>query len=417
MDEKTKGRIVAKSVGLDTSRIAFELLFTIILFIHAISECSPLIASTGVKNIIWIVSYMAVFACALIGRGNRCRWERSDVLVYLLLTLMAVYPFLFDKLTMVNRYLALSGILVYPIIYNQIKHEYKRVCKSTISILCIWSVYVCLRTIYVIQTVSPWAAREADKYFEYQIIGCGGYSFIYSISIGAVIVFCSLLQSKTKKWIAIRIFLFLIYTATIIKANFITAIVVELVGIVFAFIYQYRRNSIILKRYLVVLFLFTVVYLSGPLLTELYRLSAGERGRILEALKNNDNIVTAIVFEFFNDRLQTLSDSIIGLLNNFMIGQIPSSESIMWGQHSTFLDTFALFGFPVSALYFYYAFRQLLAKESKKAFSVPLAMAFFTIIFFNNADASILFTVLFIGMYYSEREMNYEENSYVVSRE
>lgn len=390
------------TVIISTNKIK-DIVFTLLLFVLAIANASPHIFLYGYQRPLY---FIVLFVCIVITlfrvvNGKKISKDHlKDHLIRIaLVILMLAFPVICGNSAYANRYLHLSGVLLYPIIYEATKNT--RIPGYVVRILIIWSIVIAIPTILACSQ-APYASRQADQSALYQSMGVGGYMYIYAIALGSVILFAYAINSTFSKKTMLLYAIWILYIVTIYKSNFMTAVLVAVIGAFCCIIC--KKNSAKNKMISISLFLLFLFFMSGPILQALDGLIKSiipESGRIANIFRGSGNIFQSLTNEFVGDRLPTLQSSITVINKHPIAGLIFYENNIVdFGQHSTILDTFALWGIPIGGIYFilmlkpYFSFNRCKHYE----YIIPVLVSFIILAFFNNIECTSVFVMFYIGL-------------------
>lgn len=375
----------------------------LILTILGCANSLPYFLSTNYHRIIYFVSYGLILYVTTLKNFNVRKINNKTFIRYFIFLWMLLVPYIVGFGVYSNRYLYLSGLLIYPLIYKKTNIN---VIRSTIKCLIIISCIVSIQTLIALQK-NPYASRMADTIYNLQVHGVGSYTFIYSISLGSVIIFSILVNRPVRKKNILLIMIMCLYIITIIKSHFLTAILIVILGNIMAILVKPRRKIYILFISGILIIIYSVL----PLIFRFFLYDyIGENGRLsFLFVDSNSSIFYSIFNEFVADRLPTLIKTFETIKKYPLTGiilQSNSYEDIVYGQHSTILDTIALWGIPVGCIYIGLIFIPFwnYLKKKKIKYVLPLMSSFFVLAVFNNIECSIAFVFIFIGIYVIENK-------------
>lgn len=373
----------------------------IIICVLAIANASPKLLSLGIERQVYFIFLLFCFIFSFFKLLKGTMFKKIYLLNIIVVLLMFIFPFISAEITYANRYLFLSGLLLYPMLYEATKET--RIPFIIIKILLIWSIYVCFHTIVVCNQFS-YASRMADVSLLYQSMGVGGYMFIYAISLASVILFSYIINNdikdnKTKLFLII----WFIYILTVYKSNFMTAVLVSIIGAALSILF--KRTTLKNKVVLILVFVIFFIFLMGPCLELLETVITNilpESGRIRQIFSGSEGVFQAIFNEFISDRMPTIQTSINAIKENSLSGIIFSSKEINFGEHSTLFDTFALWGIPIGIFYFILIFKPFFnnLRICKYEYSIPILVSFFVLMIFNNIECTSAFIISYITLFY-----------------
>ena len=198
-----------------------------------------------------------------------------------------------------------------------------------------------------------------------------------------------------------------LYILTIYKANYMTAVIISLFGAILSLLF---KRTTLKKRLLEILILIISVFLFlGPILSGveyLISLLIPESGRIAQIFSTSDGIIQSIFKEFSGDRLPVLQKSIDAISQNPLTGMLLFSREMNFGEHSTFIDTFALWGIPLGCIYFLLVLKPFFYKKriKKYEYTIPIVISFVFLMVFNNLEATSAFVMCYIALYFVDNK-------------
>lgn len=376
-----------------------DIIFTLLLFVLAIANASPHIFLYGYQRPLYFAMLLICIVITLFRVVNGSMIRKDYFARLVLVALMFVFPLIFGNSAYANRYLHLSGLLLYPMIYEATKNS--KIPAYLVRLLIVWSILVAIPTI-IACSGAPYASRQADVSALYQSMGVGGYMYIYAISLGSVILFAFAINSTFSKKTILLYAIWLLYIVTIYKSNFMTSVLVAVLGAFCCILC--KKNSAKKKIISILFFSLFIILMSGPIfqyLETLIRSIIPNSGRIANIFGGSGDLFQSLINEFIGDRLPTLQSS-INAINKHPIAGLVFTELnlISFGQHSTILDTFALWGIPVGCIYLYLMFKPYFSIKRLKhyEYTIPNLVSFFILAFFNNIECTSAFVMFYIGL-------------------
>lgn len=334
------------------------------------------------------------------------------IFISILLVLLA---YIGGNISIGNRYLILSTLLLLPMIYEVSKKQFGhdslvKLVLLTTPLLIFTNIYTVIRTMQ-----NPYISRMIN-YNSYLLLrqGLGGYSYVYSMMF---IVFASimyLLYFKKKKRTEKYLIILLLITGVILilVTNFLTAIALLVIFIIITTFTSFNTKN---KQILVPFFcsILLLIWLFWGQSIELYLtriiIRFSGNGRIARVLINNSfgNSIGSIWHEFTIDRLPTIVSSINGLKTHPILGLALTVDVDSlgyfegFGNHSLIVDTLALYGIPIGVIYtvllFKPFFKKNLMKKNNKAITVPFLVCAIIFCLVNNMNVSIGYACYFYG--------------------
>lgn len=382
-----------------TTKKIKDIIFTLLLFVLAIANASPHILLYGYQRPLYFAMLLICVVITLFRVVNGSMISKDYLVRIVLVALMFIFPIVFGNQTYANRYLHLSGLLLYPMIYEATKNS--KIPTYLVRLLIVWSIMVAIPTIMVCSG-APYASRLADEIHLYQSMGVGGYMYIYAITLASVIIFAYAINSTFSKKTILLYAIWMLYIVTIYKSNFMTSVLVAVLGAFCCIVC--KKNSAKNKIISILLFLIFIILMSGPIfqfLGTLIRSIIPDSGRIANIFGGSGNLFQSLINEFIGDRLPTLQSSINAINKHPIAGLIfTENGQFDFGQHSTILDTFALWGIPIGYIYLYLVFKPYFSVKRRKhyEFTIPILISFSVLAFFNNIECTSAFVMFYIGL-------------------
>jgi|GEM_PF-4400636 len=312
-----------------------------------------------------------------------------------------------------NRYagLALTSMFFWIYSYNSVlrglKYNIRIVLLSLVPII-----YTSLITVAVLLT-NPYASRmvksSVDGNIELAQSGVSGYSLIYAAVIMAITLIPILIErnriklgklNKLLVWALLILFLSLI-----VLSNFFTALIAAVFAIL-SITLLFRS-----KRMLFLLIPISIIYLTlhkdiNLMVIDTVLVWVQPEGITRIRL---DEMKTELLIGAKSSSIDTRSDRLdesIEVLTSYpIIGYIAGSGTEFdlqkIGQHSTVLDTFAMYGIIMGSFFFWIMllpFKYIISRGNSykmKTFGWIIGLAFIFLIVFNNLTASIGYAAFF----------------------
>ena len=376
-----------------------DAVMTLILFVLAIANASPHIFLYGYQRPLYFAMLLICIVITLFRVVNGSMISKDYLVRIVLVALMYIFPIVFGNQTYANRYLHLSGLLLYPMIYEATKNS--KIPTYLVRLLIVWSILVAIPTILACSG-APYASRQADVSTLYQSMGVGGYMYIYAIALGSVILFAFAINSTFSKKTILLYAVWMLYIVTIYKSNFMTSVLVAVLGAFCCIVF--KKNSAKNKVISILFFSLFIILMSGPIfqyLGALIRSIIPNSGRIADIFGGSGDLFQSLINEFIGDRLPTLQSS-INAINKHPIAGLVFTELNMngFGQHSTILDTFALWGIPIGCIYLYLMFKPYFSVKRRNhyEYTIPILVSFSILSFFNNIECTSAFVMFYIGL-------------------
>lgn len=386
-----------------------EIVVGIVLSILAVANASPHIMLSGYQRTLYFILLFACLVGAFINLMKGTKIQKKYLLRIIIVLLMYLFPLISENITYANRYLLLSGLLLYPMLYDATKDS--KVPKIVVTVLTIWSVLVASQTLIVCSQFS-YASRQADDSILYQSMGVGGYMFIYAISLASVMIFSYIINNIKNKNIKWWLLVWILYILTIYKANYMTAVMISMLGAVLSILFKriaLRKRLFESLILIVTLFIFLEPILS--ILEYIISFVIPESGRIAQIFSNSNGIIQSLLGEFTRDRLPVLKESFYAISQHPLIGIVFIDRDISFGQHSTFFDTFALWGIPIGCVYFSLIMKPFFEKVRirKYEYTIPIVVAFIFLMIFNNLESTTSFVMCYVALFFIDNMRKKEE--------
>ena len=132
------------TVIISTNKIK-DIVFTLLLFVLAIANASPHIFLYGYQRPLYFIVLFVCIVITLFRVVNGTMISKDHLIRIALVILMFAFPVICGNSAYANRYLHLSGVLLYPIIYEATKNT--RIPGYVVRILIIWSIVIAIPTI------------------------------------------------------------------------------------------------------------------------------------------------------------------------------------------------------------------------------------------------------------------------------
>lgn len=380
-----------------------DIFIMFIFCLLAVANANPYILYTGYERIIYFVALAIYVVFTTINSGFSFRMRILGWVRVFLVIFMFIMPYLVGEGEIGNRYLHIVGIIIYPLIYEYTKR--KDILKSTIIILMVITCITCIQTLLGLQSYS-YASRVADHTASLQLKGVGGYTFIYAISLGSVLLFADILNETRGKITASKVIVWVLVVITIIKSQFVTGILIIVLGSLLSLLFIQRKSKRIKAFVAIICTFILIIIFWNPLLSliqAVYRKVFSHGGR-LDFIISQLSISPWQVLktEFIYDRYPKMLESFSSIMVHPILGIVFSGTNAdMFGNHSTILDTVAIWGIPLSVVYIGLMFCPFFTHGRKKnsAYTVPFVLSYLMLSLFNNIDCTSAFVVYIIGLY------------------
>lgn len=392
--------------------VASDRLVAVIAFVLIVlATCPPARAISSYSYV--YIGFMVLWCfVAFLARPSfflRMKYPMTAALVFCLYT--SVVPYLFGNGMIGNRFLSLGSIPLFYWIYRYHAEHGLGLVNRT---LALWSmplvIFVSLRTGWAL-LASPWIARSIKSGGEYSASllrqGIGGYEFIYMFVFIVVLLFFIALNGQRLRlppaWRAAVVALFLVFTLVVILSNYFLALILILLAVAI----QLATG----KKPALTLGVFALLWICGRPLA-LFALDAAThvlpQGRTAERLELVRGGMMGRLGgeETLNSRQEVLEASFKGWAEHPFLGiitqPIRTSGGFItgFGQHSQFVDTFALFGLPIGLLQLYFILHPLLTRARRcpplRGLSWSMAVTVPVLFTFDNVTGPIAFSFFFL---------------------
>lgn len=325
--------------------------------------------------------------------------------------LSSIIPLLLGHVQIFNRYINLSAIFVFYVIYYYNKQN--RGNKVNVRLLIIFMIiqlYTVFSTLYALSENGS-ACRQMKSSFEpgdvtyfNLLFGVSSYDLIYSTVIEAIVLFWFFVFGSkfTRKMYRILMFFFVIlFSILVVMSNYFTATILLFLG--FAMTIIAKQGVKILILLVPVLCIYAMAYKTINETAFNVVLSAIPEGktydRIIKIQQNGESTES----EDIDSREETNEKTEELIIRYPIFGYIADEnfELANVGQHSYFLDTIAIFGVIIGLLGCYamvVPFVFLFQKEKSvelKRMCLVVGGTFFLLLFRNNIALCIGFSAYF----------------------
>ncbi len=360
----------------------------------------------------WLGAYNAVWAACfglwLIYVPFSHRATQNSKGFYFAIVIYLALVFLLTTLknadSMFNRYLELTQVpftFILAQYYINRKNSWDLKLLLLILPLLLWPSVVTAQKL----VANPFISRAINMTGEDSLMlmreGIGGYGLIYAALIFAVVLFYFGYHERRihRKWLCYGCTL--VFSTLVVLSNFFTATIMLFIGLIGTFVLKSKKNIPLL----IILGLFTV-FTYRPLLEMII---SGATHIVQQDGRTYDRLMQmrqSLKFNNATDNVDTRSD--VNKLTLKMIAEHPvqgkffsndmsreNSDLDGIGQHSTIMDTFAIWGIPLGLFFIFlliYPFRVMwkLANGFKaKTFVVIGGGVFFGTILTNNMTPSM----------------------------
>jgi len=371
----------------------------------------PPIRSFSFFNQLWAILLLGWFATITIAYPKF--WFNSTVhrlVIYAYIVYALVVANLTGNGVMGNRYFELFQIPMFFIAYYTYTQMGKvQACRRVIMGLIPFLIFTCISTIMAC-IKNPLAARSSKGGMEALAnmrAGVGGYELIYFLVVAfALCLYLYFSISSVKYKVGLGVLL-LLFFATIVASNFMTALLLTTVSVaVKVFLSKITINKII---FIPLAVLFLSIY-SDVILVVIIDMVLGIMGesmnaaRLLELkmllLENEQGASMEARSNAYNKSFELIfKHPFLGILTKPLIR--VGDGVVGFGQHSQILDTFALYGIPLGVVQVYIYFKPLISRMKQpgggiSSFAFLIALLTGVIFTMNVATPSIGFAIFFI---------------------
>ncbi len=396
-------------LSLLSSKCILQNFSILIVFYLAVSSIFPIIRVFPWYNLSTVIATLLWVALAALSHPNF--FISSSIYRFLLIFFViytATMPYFFNQNEIGNRYLILSQIFIFYLFYEyNKKYSHK---KSNIRIVIYtlpFIIFTSLRTLYGLIS-NPYLVRSIKSEGEHSEFlhkqGIGGYEFIYFLVIVISILFFAILMRKALsfrfKHVGSVVVIMLLFGFTIIFSNYFTGLLVMVFSLLMLILLKERSllNSLIvyLLAFLGLIFSKSIILFSSDILIKL--LANGKTVNRIMSLQSSI-LNQGGVFFLLKVRLETLEVSWDALLSNPLFGSIVK-PSVVMGNHSFLMDTFALYGVFLGIISLCVILIPFIGRFNKNGrlngLNLTMMICVFLLFFLNNATPSMGFAVFFI---------------------
>lgn len=301
-----------------------------------------------------------------------------------------VIPYFVGNTVIANRYLGILVFLVAPHIFRLYEqNEQIGRLKKISGVICFFAGLTFVTTATALLN-NPYLSRSikstGDISATIKMSGIGGYEFVYFCMILGVAFFYRFWQEK-KIW---NLFGSMLVVFFLLLSNYITAVFLLVFGCILCLLSGKSDKQCFIAIIIIALLLFFSDFVQENIKNIVQTVSP--TGRIARHINsNNAGLLDGLVAEFVYDRLPTMKISWKTIADSYGMGLLFSNKAQieMLGQHSFVIDSLAVFGIPMGALYFYLVFRNL-------RIPVSCLVTFITLAVVNNMTTSIGIAIYFI---------------------
>tara|TARA_Y100001980_G_C14549530_1_gene331464 strand:+ start:589 stop:1695 length:1107 start_codon:yes stop_codon:yes gene_type:complete len=324
--------------------------------------------------------------------------------------------FFTKNISLGSRYLEFSQILIFYFEYkkNVIAKragQNRRVILFFIPFL-LTSCYLTYNLFLINPEALRWVGKSKAIGYQYMVMGAGGYNLAYFLAMLVPILILILKQDHYLEYrykvgiiVLISISLYIVFIS-----KFFISLIITLIGFSFLFLPKKVRSYTIILPFSI--FAFSLLFFNNILntffdfiLQFINEKNTGFSSKIseLQILLSGSSVIGA----YSSARLNAYMYSINAFLEYPLLGAIfskhgdPFSNVVIYGNHSHFIDTFALFGLGIGLLQLYLYFGPIISKIKRKnnyydTFFILIGIGLLIALTFNIATVSIGFLIFFI---------------------
>lgn len=332
--------------------------------------------------------------------------------IYVLIT--SLLPLLFDHRTIFNRYLTLSEVFVFYMVYDYNKKTWGNKANMRILFFSLFIIlYPTISTLVALshdgnacRLIKTSSFEPGDATYFLLLSGVLGYELIYSVIFISITLFCVLMSGKTafiSKILRILIIvLIILFTVLVIMSNYFTATVLLVLGYTLALAISRGAKTLIII--IPVLCIYAVGRDSINEAVFDVALAVAPEGKTHERIyQMKSNLGKSNVFDDLDSREETSEKSLKLIGENPITGYITRSDFQLnnVGQHSYVLDTIAFFGIPIGLFGCYammlpilYYYRKEKLSLLKRIYFIVGAVYLF-LLYRNGSSQTVAFCVFF----------------------
>ncbi|MDQ6418673.1 O-antigen ligase family protein [Paenibacillus sp. LHD-117] len=338
--------------------------------------------------------------------------HRLVIMGFVLFT--TIFPYLFGNGVIGNRYLLFGQLLAFYFIYQYNK---KYGMESANESIVRWSLpFIGITTVITLFNIvdNPWLARSIKSSGEasaaLQARGIGGYEFIYFLTFVCIMATFMWMNKKSLKLtnrVSLGILIFIILgMLTIAFSNFFTAL--SIYAIATTVIVITRMAGLVARTLALLGSLLLLLNWQGIFLAATNFLIDNLNGRTVERIMSiQSTVINGSAQEgLFAERLPVYEQSWNAFVDNpffgVVVNQLEFSGGFLvgFGQHSQFLDTFALYGFIIGCVNIAIVLYPFITRFTKDRMltNLNITMILATVLLFtmNNVTPIIGFAVFFM---------------------
>lgn len=387
---------------------------TMIAFYLAVASIFPPLKGLPGYTLSCLAAMLVWILCAALAKPSfftiftKSPLHKQLILFFLVYT--SLVPYLFGNDVIGNRYMTYAQVLIFYFIYQYNRaYGYNNSNKAIIKWSLPFIIYTSIVTLYGLIN-NPYLSRSIKSSGEYstdlQSQGIGGYEFIYFLVFVGIMLMFVVMNKRVLNFrnkLAVHSLLAL-FVLTVVYSNYFTALIMLIVSLVM--LIGMRKSGVMSKLFTGIIGVVFLVQgkeiftgITNWLVTNLNSGRTVERVIALQAdvlgYGSNESLLAG--------RLPTLEVSWDAFLRHPFFGMIlkpiESDGGFLtgFGQHSQFLDTFALYGVFIGLLNIYIVVQPFLNRmKGKSSFNLAMLASVLMLFVMNNVTPSIGFAIFFI---------------------
>ena len=341
--------------------IALKNITILLLLVYLVMQLLCIAPITRISQIVFVVWFLFAYAAYTpIVRKTLSSKVVGTLVVFLLyygLSLLFSHDVLYSISAVLSMLEMFSPLLMYHILKDDTKKT-KTIVFICVSFIFVFNIISCYS--YINHSVMSSGLRDIELFTNYKNTFFVLYSIVLLVPF--VIYYLSQLNFKSKRFLGIRLSIiayvicaFLAYF--VIKAQFMTAIVVMVSGVLFAFFHK-RKGSIIVIPVAALLFVFLFVAFSDTLIQITDENDMTAVSQRLEEIQHITarNAEEAQDFSYRQDLTRTsfetfLEHPLFGV--HYKYESINEAKLLSIGNHAEWVDSLAKYGlFGILLIYF-----------------------------------------------------------------
>jgi hypothetical protein len=404
-----------KHTSLHSSKSVFLYLSNIIICFFSIASIFSPIRTIPYFNIITAILVFTWFVLIILDDPKFLFLPTTyNFIVYVFIFYTILFPYLFDNNVISNRFWGLAQIPIFYIAYQNNKQKQKQRINNLIIFCSIPFIIITSLITINAYTFDPFISRKiksTELGYRYMEIGIGGYEFVYFLVICVVILLYIVFNNRFKLKKSSRFlwfFLLILFSINIIMSNYSIALYLILISFTIRLFIKARNKKSTLY-YALTSFLIIII-LSQLFIIDLLNLLIYLSGNSLNASRFFElkQFISGIgISDSIEARFDRWLESLITFIHYPFLGIVQTKLKysggflVGFGQHSQFLDVFALFGFVIGLLQIYIFAQPIFSRfknfdNSYSGLSIQLFIVLFILFTINNATPSTGFAFFFI---------------------